>query len=56
MIKGQFISDDELREAGVPEVHIDALNFDPRTQKGMPTRLRTNATCRRSRKCWRRAA
>lgn len=33
-----FISDDELRELGVPEIDIDALNFDERTQKGMPTR------------------
>lgn len=38
MTKGLFISDDELRAAGVSELDIDALDRDRRTQKGMPTR------------------
>ena len=35
---GLFITDDELRAAGASEIDIDALNFDPRTQKGLATR------------------
>lgn len=38
MTKGQFITDDELRELGVSEIDIDALNFNERTQKGKATR------------------